>query len=359
MKHLRTYRCPIKGAHMLWLLAAALCFHSCVAHRQVTPTERTQLPCFDAATELRYLRQQPERVDTILISMSGMDSCVGSGGKTISLMDFLQETFGLSGVSETFLRPQPRAIHRMLLNGSTRAFHALVSPGPRRGLWLRTCSGQLFPARIYERSGALWNLQEVKHRTSMPDPLQLGRGSVLTYVYRYSDSLKRQQIDTLKLKLSRFDDRVQGRFVRYHGQIQEPGVRYGTVDAPFNDEKTPSVLWLFPDEVCRPMPEGFEGKCRFLWLSPWTLHTWLQSRQVAPFFFGTFSYPLGGMLLSSLEDQRFVRAYPLKLRGVSTTVEASFLQFQGGSLQFLPCTGNPMVLSSSLGEARLELISVE
>lgn len=345
-----------KGLKTVWFLALMILFNSCVLQKH--PSAEA-LPCFDAATELRYLRQQPERVDTVLISMCGMDSCVGPDGITLSLLDFLHQVYGIAPAAEASLKPAKQPICRLRLNGEPKNYPVLESAGKSRSLWLRTCSGQLFPARIYERSGALWNLYEVKHRTAMPDPLQLGRGSLLTYVYRYSDSLKLQQTDTLKLKLSRFDDRVQGRFVRYHGQIQEPGVRYGTVDAPFDDEKTPSVLWLFPDEVCRPMPEGFEGSCRFLWLSQLTLHTCLQSRQVAPFFFGTFSYLLGGTLLSSLEDQRFVRAYPLKLRGASTTVEASFLQFPGGSLQFLPCAGNPMVLSSSLGEVSLELISVE
>jgi hypothetical protein len=291
--------------------------------------------------------------------MCGMDSCVGSEGKTVGLMDYLHQTFGLSVVSAAALKPEPRAKHRLLLNGSMRTVAVSGSTDRGRGHWLRTCSGQLFPAEIYESSGVLWTLHEVKHRVSMTDPLQLSRGAVLTYKFRYLDTAKLWQTDTLKLKLSRFDDRVQGRFARYHGQIQEPGVRYGTVDAALNDEKTSSVLWLFPDEVCRPMPEGFKGNCRFLWLSQSTLRHWLQSRRVAPFFFGTFSHPLGGTLLSSLEEQRLVHVYPLKFHGVSTSVEASLLQFQGGSLRFLPCKGNPLVLSAATDVARLELIAVE
>ncbi|MEY3983033.1 MAG: hypothetical protein RL160_590 [Bacteroidota bacterium] len=358
MKHLKPFYRPMKSIHTLRMFAAALCFHSCAAHKPVTSTEAA-LPCFDAATELHYLRQHPNGVDTVLISMCGMDSCVGSYGRTIGLMDFLQQTFGLSAVSEAALKPEPRAKHRLLLNGSMRTVAVSGSTDRGRGHWLRTCSGQLFPAEIYESSGVLWTLHDVKHRVSMTDPLQLSRGAVLTYRFRYLDTAKLWQTDTLKLKLSRFDDRVQGRFARYHGQIQEPDVRYGTVDAAFTDEKTPSVLWLFPDEVCRPVPEGFEGSCRFLWLSQSTIQHWLQARRVAPFFFGTFSYPLGGMLLSTMEDQRLVHAYPIKIRGASTTVEASFLQFQGGSLRFLPCAGNPLVLSAATDEARLELIAVE
>lgn len=359
MKHLNPFCRPIKSIHRFWLFAAALCFHSCAAYKPVTPNEGAQLPCFDAATELRYLRQHPDGVDTVLISMCGMDSCVGSYGRTIGLMDFLQQTFGLSAVSEAALKPESRAKHWLLLNGSMRTVAVLGSSSRGRGHWLRTCSGQLFPAEIYEPSGVLWTLHEVKHPVTAADPLKLSRGAVLTYKFRYLDTAKLWQTDTLKLKLSRFHDRVQGRFVRYHGQIQEPGVRYGMVDAAFSDEKTPSVLWLFPDEVCRPVPENFEGSCRFLWLSQSTVQQWLQSRRVAPFFFGTFSHPLEGTLFASLEDQRLVHAYPLRLRGVSTTVEACFLQFQGGTLQFLPCAGNPLVLSAATDVARLELMAVE
>jgi hypothetical protein len=346
----------VKGLKSVWFLALMVLFNSCVLQKQ--PSAEA-LPCFNAATELRYLRQQPERVDTVLISMCGMDSCVGPDGITLSLVDFLHQFYGMAPAAEASLKPAKQLNCRLRLNGEPKNYPVFKSAGKPQSLWWRTCSGQLFPAKSYDRSGALWNLYEVKHRTSMPDPLQLGRGSVLTYVYRYSDSLKLRQTDTLKLKLSRFDDRVQGRFVRYHGQIQEPGVRYGTVDAPLNDEKTPSVLWLFPDEVCRPKPEGFEGSCRFLWLSQLTLHTWLQSRRLTPSFFGTYSYPVEGTMHLSLEDQRLVHAYPLKLRGASTSVEAIFLQFPGGSVQFLPYTGNPLVLWAATDAARLELISVE
>ncbi len=359
MKHLNPFYRPNKSIHTLWMFAAALCFHSCMARRPATSTEVAPLPCFNAATELRYLRQQPERVDTVLISMCGVDSCLGSEGKTVGLMDFLHQTFGLSGVSAADLKPEPRAKHRLLLNGSMRTVAVSGSTDRRRGHWLRTCSGQLFPAEIYEPSGVLWTLHEVKHPVTAADPLKLSRGAVLTYKFRFLDTAKLWQTDTLKLKLSRFDDRVQGRYVRYHGQMQEPGVRYGMVDAAFSDEKTPSVLWLFPEEVCRPMPEGFEGSCRFLWLSPSALHGGLQSRRVTPFFFGTFSYPMEGTLLASLEEQRLLHHYPMKLRGVSTVVEASFLQFQGGSLQFLPCAGNPLVLAAATDVASLELMAVE
>lgn len=348
-----------KAGNAVWLIAVLLCFQACALGRKSLSDAGEQLPCFNAATELRYLRQQPERVDTVLISMCGMDSCVGSGGTPVGLMDFLQQTFAMARVSEAMLKPEPRAKHRLLLNGSTRVVSTLVSAEGPKGQWLRTCSGQLFPANIYEPSGALWTLYEVKHRMSLADPMQLSRGSLLTYVYRYLDSAKLRQTDTLKLKLSRFDDRVQGRFVRYHGQIQEPGVRYGTVDASLSDEKTPSVLWLFPEEVCRSMPEGFEGSCRFLWLGPTTMQAWLQSLQAPPSFIGTFSNPVSGTLRLSLEDQSLMHAYAVRLRGVSVSVASVLLQTPNGSLRFLPCAGNPLVLSAATNAASLELISVE
>lgn len=329
-----------------------------VALSTVTVPELVEFPIPDAATELVYVYAHKTIRDSIRVFMIGPDSCLDrQGGSHVSVLDYLELNTRLvlkrNNSAFTFLHDYP-----CTLNGRLVRFRGLSAEAGADMRLMRVHNTPSLPAFAANEQETL-QMVAVKHRSTLPDPLGLSKGSILNYRYTHRDSLGSEQTETITLVVSRFDQRVSGIFERFVVHGTDTLKRYGMLNAELEPYSSVAVLWLKPDSYCRPRPADFSGACQLFWLRRDMVQHLLRTQPTT-------------LLLNSYEQEQVcalnfgehdacISSYRLRLNGANAAVDACEFNFPGGRAGFIPCAANPLLLYVSLPSEgiRIELIDVK
>lgn len=346
---------------VVFSIAVFLALNACAVRRPVSipavPPEIVEFPVPDAATELLYVHEHNAVRDSIWIAMLGPDSCWdGQGGRHVSVTDYLERKTRLVLKSDNSNFNQVQFFPCTLNDVAVRFRGLSAEAGAAVRYWVS--NAQSLPALAIHGKETL-RLEAVKHRSSLPDPLGLGKGSILNYRYTYRDSSGSEESETLTLVVSRFDRRVSGIFARMATQGSDTLKRYGMLNAELEPYSSVAVLWLMPDSYCRPRPSDFSGSCQLFWLRRDMLQALLSAKTTA-LLLGSFEQEQA-CLLNGGEHVPLVSRYGLQMNVKHAAVDACEFNFPGGRAGFIPCAANPLLLYVHIPGtgAHLELIGVE
>jgi len=335
---------------------------ACAAKRPASTTvipDELEFILPDAATELLYVHESAAGRDSIRVYMIGPDSCLDvQGGRRVSVIDYLKRETGIHLNRVTL--PEDTVVNYVHcdLNGRPARFKGFAAAGSA-DIRLSFSGNRLHLPALAERKNETLRLAAVIHRSSRPDPLGLGKGSLLTYRYRYNDTAGRQRTEQVLLRINRFDDRAGGVFARVASSGADTLLRYGILNAELEPFSGKAVLWLLPDSYCRPRPVDFSGNCQLFWLRRDMLQGLLSAKSIQ-LLLSSYGQEQP-CVLNGGEDAPFISPFRLQLNDATIEVDACEFSFHGGRAVFMPCAANPLLLSVELPgvDAYLELVGVE